>query len=175
MKLRWGVISKFDAEKYLAKVNFEEDNLVSGWLQVLTPSTQDTKIESPVEVGSMVCCLTDEYMERGVILGSAYNETDTADAKNKDKYQVKYSDGSIEQYDQSAHKQSWTIQNTELILTRNGFTIKKSSESLKKIISDLIDKIVLLTVTTPNGPSGTPINAADFTAIKSRLPNLFEA
>lgn len=175
MKLRWGTISEFDAEKYLAKVDFKENSLVSGWLQILLPSTQDTKMEIPVEVGSMVCCLTDDYMERGVILGSAYNDTDTPDAKNKAKYQIKYSDGTIEQYDSEAHKQSWKLNNTEVILTRDGITIKRSSESLKKIISDLIDKILLLTVTTPNGPSGTPINAADFTAIKQRLPNLFEA
>lgn len=173
--MRWGTISEFDDQKYLAKVDFQEDNIVSGWLMIISRGSQDTKDEFPFDKGELVCCLTDEFMERGVVIGSSFNETDTPDAKSKDKYQVKYSDGTIVQYDRSAHKQSWKLSTTELILTQNGYTIKRGSESLKTIISDLIDKILLLTVTTPNGPSGTPINAAEFSAIKSRLPNLFEA
>jgi hypothetical protein len=52
------------------------------------------------------------------------------------------------------------------------FTIKTQNESLKKILSDLIDAIGALTVTTGVGPSGIPINKAQFDAIKNRLANL---
>ncbi len=67
-------------------------------------------------------------------------------------------------------------------------TIENDSESLKTILSDLMEKIEALTekvseitVMTPVGASGVPLNATeilqvktDLEAIKQRLPNLFE-
>lgn len=50
----------------------------------------------------------------------------------------------------------------------------KSGESIKVILDDLLDAIAQLTVTTGMGPSGTPINALDFTNIKTRINQLFE-
>ena len=52
--------------------------------------------------------------------------------------------------------------------------IKSSQESLKSILEDLISAIEKVTVTTAMGPSGTPINIAEFTAIKNRIPNLLK-
>lgn len=54
------------------------------------------------------------------------------------------------------------------------FTIKSQNESLKQILSDMIDAINQITVPTGTGPSGIPINAANFTAIKQRLNNLLK-
>lgn len=42
-------------------------------------------------------------------------------------------------------------------------------DTLVDLLGQLIDAICALTVPTPNGPSGTPVNAAQFTAIKGRL------
>jgi hypothetical protein len=65
------------------------------------------------------------------------------------------------------------IKSVSIIAGAGKFDFKNTSEDLKAIISDLIDTINLLTVTTPSGPSGVPVNIADFTAIKTRLDNLF--
>lgn len=53
----------------------------------------------------------------------------------------------------------------------SSYVIKTEQESLKKIIADLIDAINQITVNcaTPNSPSGVPLNALAFTAIKQRL------
>jgi hypothetical protein len=51
------------------------------------------------------------------------------------------------------------------------FEVKNGSSGLKKTLSDLIDAINLMTVPTGTGPSGTPINAATFTDIKTDLAN----
>jgi hypothetical protein len=48
------------------------------------------------------------------------------------------------------------------------------NEDLKDLLSDLLTAIKTLTVTTAVGPSGTPINIADFTLIENRLNNFFE-
>ena len=44
--------------------------------------------------------------------------------------------------------------------------------ALKGIIEELIDAITALTVPTGVGPSGPPVNSAQFTSIKSRLNNI---
>lgn len=48
------------------------------------------------------------------------------------------------------------------------------NESLLDIMTDLITAIEQLTVTTGVGPSGAPINLAQFTAVKQRLTNLLK-
>ena len=53
-------------------------------------------------------------------------------------------------------------------------SIKNSASSLKGIIDKILDAISKLTVTTANGPSGTPINAAEFSAIKVELATLLQ-
>jgi hypothetical protein len=44
--------------------------------------------------------------------------------------------------------------------------------TLKDLLGELIDAINSLTVPTPHGPSGTPLNAATFTSIKGKLGNI---
>ena len=56
-------------------------------------------------------------------------------------------------------------------MNENGFSFVKNSSGLKKTLSDLLDAITKMTVTTATGPSGTPINAVDFTNIKDDLDN----
>ena len=44
--------------------------------------------------------------------------------------------------------------------------------TLKGLLEDLISAITSITVPTPHGPSGTPINSAQFSAINSRLKTM---
>jgi len=57
-------------------------------------------------------------------------------------------------------------------MTPNAHEIKTGKENLKAVLEDLIDEILKITVPTSAGPSGTPINAAAITAVKTRIPNL---
>ena len=55
------------------------------------------------------------------------------------------------------------------------YIIETKDESLKDILSDLIDAINNITVTTPQGPSTSPLlNKASFDAIKLRLDDLLK-
>lgn len=69
----------------------------------------------------------------------------------------------------------WKCGETRLVFDQGGWEIARQGESLKKILTDLIDAITQVTVTTGTGPSGVPINLPAFTAIKQRLPILFNA
>ena len=55
-----------------------------------------------------------------------------------------------------------------------GLTLAKGSSGLKKTLNDLLTAILALTVTTGVGPSGPPINAADFTKVQADLSNYLE-
>ncbi len=55
------------------------------------------------------------------------------------------------------------------------YSVRTERESLKAVLSDLLDAVRQLTVPTPAGPSGVPINTADFGALQTRLNNLFSA
>lgn len=58
--------------------------------------------------------------------------------------------------------------------TEKGLTFVKGSAGLKKTLEELIDAITKLTVPTGVGPSGVPINVADFVKIKQGLNDYLE-
>lgn len=55
-----------------------------------------------------------------------------------------------------------------------GLTLAKGSSGLKKTLNDLLTAIQKLTVTTGVGPSGPPINVADFVKVQQDLSNYLE-
>lgn len=68
------------------------------------------------------------------------------------------------------------VDGCRFIIRDSGFVIKKGSESLAGLIGELIDATVALTVTcaSPGSPSSPPINAATFTALKTRFNDLLK-
>lgn len=58
--------------------------------------------------------------------------------------------------------------------TEKGLAFVKGGSGLKKTLEELIDAITKLTVPTGVGPSGVPINAADFVQIKQGLNDYLE-
>ena len=58
--------------------------------------------------------------------------------------------------------------------TEKGLTFIKGGAGLKKTLEELIDAITKLTVTTGVGPSGVPVNVADFIKIKQGLNDFLE-
>lgn len=56
----------------------------------------------------------------------------------------------------------------------DGLTLTKGTSGLKKTLDDLLTAITKLTVTTGVGPSGPPINVADFTKVQQDLSNYLE-
>jgi len=53
-------------------------------------------------------------------------------------------------------------------------SIKNTAFSLKTILDQLLDAIMKITHTTPSGPSGPPINSAEFSALKMQLASLLQ-
>lgn len=59
-------------------------------------------------------------------------------------------------------------------ITTGGLTLAKGSSGLKKTLDDLLTAIQKLTVTTGVGPSGPPVNIADFQKVQQDLSNYLE-
>lgn len=63
---------------------------------------------------------------------------------------------------------------TTVKITTGGLTLRKGGSGLKKTLGDLLTAIQKLTVTTGVGPSGPPINIADFQKVQQDLSNYLE-
>jgi hypothetical protein len=66
------------------------------------------------------------------------------------------------------------IGGVEFRIDNSGFVIKKGNDTLVKILDDLLLEIKLIIVPTNVGPSGNPLNAMAFDAIKMRIDNLLK-
>lgn len=171
--LRFGFISEIDPQTGKGRVRFpEDDDLVTAPLPFCFPATTGDEYFVLPDVNTQVAVMIDDHAEDGVILGAIYNANKKPSQGAADKTYVKFQDGTVISYDRAAHKYTVAMDTVTYEISREGFKIKRGTETLKKIISDLIDAILAETHPTPSGTSGPPINSATYTAIKNRLPNL---
>lgn len=99
--IRYGIISELDAAKGVARVKFEEDDIVSDWLRISVPNASTNKDESWYDVNEPVWCMMDENAETGIIAGSYYHEGNTPPVGNKDVRSTTFSDGTKITYNRS--------------------------------------------------------------------------
>ncbi len=98
-----------------ARVSFDENEIVSGWLAIPSMATYKTKHWIPVEVNAQVLCSMDENCEQGAIVLVLWSDTDTPpDWAGPDTMGVKYADGAEVFYDAKAHKLSVNAPDSEL-------------------------------------------------------------
>lgn len=103
--LRFGVITHIDEAKALVRVQFTDmDGVVSYWLPVLKQKTLHDKQYWMPDIGEHVAVLMDEKAEEGVVLGAIYSQADTVPVVSKDKYHLRFKDGTVIEYDRVRHK-----------------------------------------------------------------------
>lgn len=170
--IRYGIISEVDPATGKVRVKFEEDGIATAPLPVIFPATSGDEYFILPDLNTQVAVLMDQHAEDGVVLGALYNANKKPSQGATDKAYIKFKDGTLIMYDRAAHKYTVTMDTVTYEISRSGFAIKRGDETLKKLLSDLMDKVVAITVPTPSGVSGTPINATEIAAIKARLPNL---
>lgn len=168
--IRFGTISSFDDSTGRARVKFDDDDTVSHVLNVIYPGTGTVKFMVSMTVGDHVAVLCGEDDVDSVIIGGFYPDSTTKPSVDSGGGIIKVGSSEIK-YDSTGEV---VIKNgtAEVQVTSAGVVVKNGAESLKQVISDLIDQINLITVPTSGGPSGVPINAAAFSAIKVRLQTL---
>lgn len=105
MLLKFGIVTQIDETKALVRVQFQDiDGVLSYWLPVMQLKTLKDKQYWMPDLNEHVVCLLDEHGEEGVVIGAIYSQADAVPVSSKDKYHVKFEDGTIIEYDRANHK-----------------------------------------------------------------------
>lgn len=100
--LKFGLISEVDATTGLAKVNFDQEGIVSGWLPMLQPKTKLDQFVIPFDINEHVVCLMDDRLEHGVILGAIYDSKNKPTGADNKKIRVQFVQGLCVEYDRDS-------------------------------------------------------------------------
>jgi len=146
VQLRVGQVKSFDKAKGLCDISIEGS---PDLLEVRTRAVADEQ-----ETGIMISPKKGSY----VLVAMIENKAESASI-------IGYSE--VDEY-------YLVIGQSKLRMNKDGFLMGRGSNVMGSLISDLIDAILQLTVTTGTGPSGTPINAVTFTQLKQKFTQLLK-
>lgn len=107
--LKFGIITEVDFVKGLARVNFPEDEFVSGWLKMSVMRSGQDNFSFPFDVNEHVYCLMDEGWEYGVVVGSIYDEKNLPDGSSEGKLKLSFGDNTAIIYDRKTSILSFDI------------------------------------------------------------------
>jgi phage baseplate assembly protein V len=101
---RIGIVSEQDSTGARVRVRFpDRDEMQSYWLRIVVPKTHADKFFWMPDVGEQVVCAMDEWDEAGAVLGSIYSNLDSTPVQSPDKFNLTFRDGTVIEYDRSAH------------------------------------------------------------------------
>jgi phage baseplate assembly protein V len=122
---RVGIVKAQDLRSARVRVIFPDRNqMISWWLPVVTPKSQDDKAYWMPDPGEQVVCLMDEHDEDGAVLGSIYSSMDMAPVSSADKWHLAIKDGATFEYDRSSHSLAVNLPSTgTMSISANGATI----------------------------------------------------
>lgn len=75
----------------------------------------------------------------------------------------------------NVEKVNMVIDDVKLTIDAGGYLIKRGSETMQKLLSDLIDTILAMKFTTNTGVTINLVNAPDFVQLKPRITELFKS
>ena len=165
--LKFGNISEVEEISGRARVELDEYGLVTNLLPVVSVSTNEIQSRFMPEIGSQVAVIfNNQSFDDGIIVGATYGPK-SPDKLASGQYGFAFPNGGKIVYNINT--------GTAHIIAPGGVEIKSAAESLKQIMSDLIDAILAEThpVTAVGSPTGTPLNFVQYQAIKARLDALF--
>ncbi len=131
MNLKFGIISDIDAQNCLAKVYFEEDELVSNWLQMSVIRAGADQFSFPFDVNEHVWCIMDEYCEYGVIGGAVYDDNNKPSSSKAGSLRFKFADNSTIEYDKTSRKLTLDIKGDITIKSTGLVTVQGETVNIK--------------------------------------------
>jgi phage baseplate assembly protein V len=126
--IRVGVVTGINPEKGTVRVHLVGvDEEVSYELPVIYPKTHKDKAYFMPDIGEQVVCIfSGQGLEQGFVLGAIYSEADTTPVSNKDKFFIRFEDGTEIEYDRQAHKLRISVRGDVLIEADGNMTLKAS-------------------------------------------------
>lgn len=147
--LKFGIISQIDAAKGLARVKFDDINIVSSWLHIAVPISYKDQVQFPFFVNQHVYCMMDELCERGVICGAIYDEKNSPSAGDANKVRLKFENGLKLEYDRSAKKLSVTGTGDVEINTTGKLDATVTGDATVKALNADVEATVKATLKAP--------------------------
>lgn len=132
----------------------EFDQMLSYWLPLVVPKTQNDKAYWIPDVGEQVVCLMDAHDENGVVLGAIYSQLDSTPVQSADKFHLGFKDGTSVEYDRAAHV---------LRLNFNDMSVIKYDGGVHALSFDFEDQSV---IKYDSAAHALQMNFSDGTAIK---------
>ncbi len=127
--IRRGIVVAVDEKTARVRVQMPDlDGIVSNWLPVLNHKTHNDKSYWMPDIGEYVIVAFDEEGEHsdGYVLGAIYNEADKPPVISKDKYFVRFSDGTEIEYDRKSHNLRISVNGNITIEATENIVIKGS-------------------------------------------------
>ncbi len=101
VRYKTGVVD--EARPGFGRVRFDDiDGLVSAWLPVVHPKTQDDQAIWTLDVGEHVACMMDSNMEDGCIVGAIYSQADAPPSVGQGVWKKQFKDGGSVSYDRAS-------------------------------------------------------------------------
>jgi len=127
--IRRGIVVAVDEKTAKVRVQMPDlDNIVSNWLPVLHHKTHQDKAYWLPDLNEYVIVAFDEEGEYsdGYVLGAIYNESDKPPVASKDKYFIRFNDGTEIEYDRKAHNLRISVKGNITIEATGNIVIKGS-------------------------------------------------
>jgi phage baseplate assembly protein V len=126
--IRRGIVVAVDEKTGKVRVQMPDLGIVSNWLPVLHQKTHLDKSYWLPDIGEYVIIAYDEEGEHsdGYVLGAIYNEADNPPVASKDKYFIRFSDGTEIEYDRQQHQLRINVNGDITIEASGNITIKGS-------------------------------------------------
>lgn len=118
--IKVGKVVAVDARTCRVRVQLpDNDGVVTYWLPVVVNKSQKDKFYWLPDIGEEVVCVFLEHgIEQGFVLGAIYNEKDKVPVASKEKFHIRFEDGTWIEYDRKAHKLTATV-NGDIEITAN--------------------------------------------------------
>ncbi len=110
--IKVGRVVAVDEKKAKVRVQLlDNDAMVTYWLSVVVQKSQDDKFYWVPDIGELVVCAFFEHgIEDGFVLGAIYNEQDSPPVQDRDKFYIRFKDGTKIEYDRKEHKLRAVVQ-----------------------------------------------------------------
>jgi phage baseplate assembly protein V len=157
--LQFGIISDIDFKSGLARVYFEEDEVVSAPLKISVMRSKGDQISFPFSVNEHVWCIMDENFEYGVIGGAIYDEGNKPANSEAGKLLIRFADNSTIEYDRNSHILSFDIKGDISVKSTGNVTIKSPQVKIDAVSTEITGTLMVAGVASVGGLTGVTSGA----------------
>jgi len=125
--VRVGIVTGINPERGTVRVHLVDvDDQVSYELPVIYRKTNYDKEYWMPDIGEhVVCIFSGQGLEQGFVIGAIYSQADSTPVTDKDKFHIKFKDGTEIEYDRAEHKYRVYVEDGEIeIIAKKKVTIK---------------------------------------------------